>query len=215
MKRHHWTPGEIEQLKQAYADTPTAALSRQMGISVSSIYSKAGALGLKKSQAFHNSPASGRLTADDQRGKSHRFLPGHVPANKGVKGWDSGGRSHETRFKPGQRQGRANKLYQPIGTERISKDGYLERKINDDMPFQKRWRAVHILLWEESHGPLPTGYCLIFRNGEKTDIRLDNLELISRADNMRRNTIHRYPDSLKQTIRLAGKLRRSIHEKQD
>ncbi|MCP5428569.1 MAG: HNH endonuclease [Chromatiaceae bacterium] len=53
----------------------------------------------------------------------------------------------------------------------------------------------------------------MFRNGDKRDIRLANLELISRSENMRRNQIHRYPPELKQVMQLAGKLRRAIDEK--
>ena len=116
----------------------------------------------------------------------------------------------ETQFKKGHRGGKALEKYQPIGTERLSKDGYLERKVNDDMPLQRRWRAVHILLWESVNGVLPKNHCLIFRDGNKANITLDNLELITRAENMRRNTIHRYPPELKSAIRVVSKLKRTI-----
>jgi hypothetical protein len=58
----------------------------------------------------------------------------------------------------------------------------------------------------------------VFKNGNKQDVRIENLEMISRQELMRRNTIHRYPPALKEVIRLAGKLKRTIedaHEKQD
>lgn len=48
---------------------------------------------------------------------------------------------------------------------------------------------------------------------------IDNLELITRAERMRRNSIHRYPPELKSAIRVISKLKRTIqeveHEKQD
>ena len=65
--------------------------------------------------------------------------------------------SARTQFKPGVRQGRATALYKPIGSERISGEGYVERKIHDGMPMQSRWRAVHLLRWEQAHGPCRTG----------------------------------------------------------
>lgn len=42
--------------------------------------------------------------------------------------------SARTRFQKGQRTGRAAALYKRVGTERISKSGYFERKIHDRMP---------------------------------------------------------------------------------
>ncbi len=126
--------------------------------------------GIKKSAAY----------LDGKIGASGRFQKGFLPWNKGIK-FDSGGRSHETRFKPGNRGGKAVELYQPIGAERISKDGYLQRKVNDDMPRQKRWRGVHILVWEEANGPLPAGHAVTFRDGNKQHIALENLELLTRA----------------------------------
>jgi len=79
-------------------------------------------------------------------------------------GW-APGRMRETQFKPGVRQGVAVRLYKPIGHERLSKEGYLQRKIHDGLPRQSRWRAVHILVWEAANGPLPEGHAVAFRNG--------------------------------------------------
>lgn len=127
----------------------------------------------------------------------------------------------ETQFKKGVRGGVAVRLYKPIGTERISKDGYRERKTNDNLPLQARWRAVHLLLWEATHGLVPDGHALAFLNGDKRDIRLDNLECISRAELMARNSVHNLPKPLAATIQLLGALNRQIrrktrsHEEQD
>jgi hypothetical protein len=119
----------------------------------------------------------------------------------------------ETQFKKGVRQGVAVRLYKPIGTERISKDGYLERKINDELPPQRRWRAVHLVVWEAAHGPLPKGHVIVFKNGNKRDIRLENLECISRAALMVRNSVHNLPKPLAQAVQLLGALRRKINRK--
>lgn len=119
----------------------------------------------------------------------------------------------ETQFKKGERRGIAVELWKPIGTERISKDGYLERKVNNDLPLQRRWRAVHLILWEQAHGSVPKGHAVVFKNGNKSDIRLANLDLITRAELMRRNTIHNLPPDLKQVIQLTGALKRVIRRK--
>lgn len=106
---------------------------------------------------------------------------------KGVPSWSAGkklgtrGRSVETQFKPGQRTGRATALYKPIGTERVTRDGYVERKIHDGMPLQSRWRAVHLIRWEEANGPVPEGYCLKCLDGDKANTAPSNWVAVPRA----------------------------------
>ena len=209
--RRPWTPDEIETVRINYADWPTRLLAELLGRTAASVYVMAATLGLRKSPEYLASPSAARLRPGHNQGGATRFKRGQTPANKGLRrpGWGPG-RMRETQFKKGEMHGRAEALYQPIGAERISKDGYLERKINDDLPRQQRWRAVHLLAWEAANGPLPKGHCLAFRDGNRRNIALDNLDLITRAERMRRNTIHRYPPELKQTIRVAGKLRRAI-----
>jgi len=119
-------------------------------------------------------------------GRTGQFTPGQTPANKGKPCPDGVGGRHPnaraTQFKPGHgRTGFAVDLYKPIGTERISKDGYLERKIHDGRPLQTRWRGVHLINWEAANGPLPKGGCLKSRDGDKTNLDPANWMLIDRA----------------------------------
>lgn len=201
-------------MRREYPDTPTAELARALGRSACAVSARAAVLGLAKSAAYLASPAACRLRRDNSGGIPYRYPKGHVPANKGLRrpGWHRG-RMKETQFKRGVRQGVAVKLWKPIGTERISKDGYLERKINDDLPLQARWRAVHLIVWEAAHGPLPKGHAVVFVNGDKRDIRLENLALITRRALMARNTVHNLPKPLVQTIQLLGALNRKIRRR--
>ena len=210
-----WSAEEIEMLRRRYSEESTVTITAALGRSKNSVYITAGRLGLKKSAAYLASPAACRLRRGDNVGAAYRFKPGQVPANKGLRrpGW-APGRMRETQFKKGVRQGVARKLWKPIRTERVSKDGYLERKVNDDLPLHARWRAVHLTMWEEAHGPLPPGHVIAFTNGDKTDLRLDNFELITRADLMRRNMIHRLPPELKSAIMLKRSLMRIIRKKE-
>lgn len=113
-------------------------------------------------------------------GRSGRFEAGHVPVNKGRKGVCAPG-SETGWFRPGVRRGRAARLYQPIGTQRLSQDGYVERKIHDGLPMRARWRAVHRIRWEAVHGPVPDGHCLKCRDGDKTNTDPANWLAIPRA----------------------------------
>jgi hypothetical protein len=209
-----WSREDDSLLRDLYPDTPTAAVARRLKRTVAAVYGRADKLGLNKSAAYLASPAACRLRRGDHVGARFRFRKGHVPANKGLRrpGW-APGRMRETQFKKGERRGFAVRLYKPIGTERLSKDGYLERKVNDGLPLQARWRAVHLLVWEAAHGPVPRGHAIAFKNGDKRDVRLDNLQCISRRALMARNTVHNLPKPLAQTVQLLGALRRKINRK--
>ena len=207
--RIFWTNDQLAILRERYADTNTAEIAALLGMDIQRVYSKAHLLGLEKSEAYLASSEAHRL--DGKIGSATRFQKGMAAWNKGVKGLQLGGVA--TQFKPGHRGGKAAELYQPIGAERISKDGYLQRKINDDMPLQKRWRAVHIIVWEETNGPLPAGHAVTLKDGNKRNIAIGNLELLSRAQLMARNTVHNLPEELKDVIRLNGVIRRKIHGK--
>lgn len=119
-------------------------------------------------------------------GRDGRFQPGQESWNKGVpmEKWakpDVIDRMKNGQFKPGSRSGFAAKLWKPIGTERWSKEGYLERKINNDLPLKSRWRAVHLIRWEEVNGPIPKGHCLKSLDGDKTNTDPANWKVIPRA----------------------------------
>lgn len=214
MTRRPWSREDDTLLRRIYPDTPTAQVARRLKRTAAATYGRAGKLGLHKSPAYLASPAACRLRRGDQVGKRFRFQKGHVPANKGLRrpGW-APGRMRETQFKEGVRRGVAVRLYKPIGTERISKDGYLERKVNDGLPLQARWRAVHLVLWESLHGPVPAGHAVAFKNGDRTDIRPENLELLHRRTLMARNTVHNLPKPLASAVLLLGALRRKINRK--
>jgi hypothetical protein len=44
---------------------------------------------------------------------------------------------------------------------------------------------AHRMLWESANGPIPTGLTINHINGIKTDNRLENLECVSMAENIR------------------------------
>lgn len=118
-------------------------------------------------------------------GNDGRFTKGQATWNKGRPCAEGEGGRHPnakaTHFQKGQRRGVAVKLYKPIGTERMSKSGYLKRKIHDGMPLQSRWRAVHLLNWEQVNGPLPKGQCLKCLDGDRLNCDPANWIAIPRA----------------------------------
>lgn len=124
-------------------------------------------------------------------GRTGRFEPGQEPVNKGQACEPGRGGRHpnpcKTQFRAGERRGVALRLYKPVGTERLSKEGYLERKIHDGFPLQSRWRAVHIVRWEDSHGLVQPGHALKCLDGNRLNTDPANWEAISRGVLVRLN----------------------------
>lgn len=219
MQRRFWTDEQIAQLTNGYPDRETSALAREIGRPLESVYRKAAELGLKKSPAYMASDLSGRITRGrtDARMVATQFKKGQQSWNKGVKGICG---THEncrrTQFKKGSMSGAAQHNYVPIGSERLSKDGYLERKVTDDHPVPaRRWVGVHRLVWEAAHGPIPPGHVVCFLPGRRTadakHITLDALELVGRAELARRNhPVTRDPE-LAKLVQLKGAITRQIN----
>lgn len=210
-KRRFWTPDEDAVLLWLYPNMKTEHLAPYFDRSVRSLYQRATLLGVKKSAEWRGSDEACLLKRQSEVGEPYRFKPGHIPVNKGLRrpGW-APGRMAETQFKKGQMAGAALRKWKPVGTKRVSKDGYLEVKFRERDGRYGNWRGVHTMLWEEKHGPVPKGYALAFKDGDKTHIRLSNLELISRAELMRRNSVHNLPQELQVVIQLTGALKRKV-----
>lgn len=189
-----WTAAEDAELRRLYDTMPASAAAAALSRSKASIKNRVKKLGITKG---HNSGG---------------FPPGNVPWNKGAH-FIAGGRSAETRFRKGHLSCRALLLKQPVGALRINVDGYLERKINDDLPFIRRWRAEHLVLWEAVNGPLPAGHAVVFRDGDKTNIALENLECITCAELMRRNSHHNHGPEIAALVQLRGALSRQINRR--
>ena len=104
------------------------------------------------------------------------FYPkGHVPANKGKKGHHA----------PGSEKGWFQKGHIPVnhrqvGSERVDTDGYVWIKVKEP----NVWYPKHKVIWEAENGNVPDGYVITFLDGNKENIQLDNLALITMAESL-------------------------------
>ncbi len=209
--RHRWTRDQVEHLRQHYADTLTVDLAATLGIRASRILAKANELGLHKTTALIAETARRRTMTPGHGSLASRIQPGAVPWNKGIEGQRL---SIATEFKPGNRP----HTWVPVGSYRVNADGYLDRKVADEGGPNKRWQPVHRLLWIEAHGEIPAGHIVTFKPGRRTadlaQITLDAVELVTRAENMRRNSYHtNYPPELRSLVQVRGALNRTINRK--
>ena len=75
-----------------------------------------------------------------------------------------------------------------IGAERIDSKGYVMVKVAQGKN-QKNWQYKHILLWEKHNGPVPLGHVLLFADGNKRNVCLENLMLITKKQMVRLNQL--------------------------
>ena len=139
-------------------------------------------------QHFNLSLSVSQITAAAKNRKINNglnggFKPGNVPFNKGEKGLNYPG-MRATQFKAGH----CPRNYMPVGSERINTYGYTDVKIADP----RTWKAKHVLLWETAYGPVPKGHKLIFGDGDKRNITLDNLLLVTNGELAVMNKRHLY-----------------------
>lgn len=210
-----WTPAQRAILRKRYPDTHARKLIKPCGHPLSVVYREAARLGLKKSPKFRKAELARQGRRLKVAGRRHQFQKGQEPANKGLRrpGWHAG-RMRETQFRKGHFPANKDRDYYVIGALRVNADGYIDMRISFE-PGARGWRGLHLILWEDEHGPIPKKHCLRFRDGDRLNVCLDNLVMLSRAGNMGLNTIHHLPDELKSTINLLGQLKRRIREKQD
>ena len=123
-----------------------------------------------------------RARTKNPRPTPSRFQKGHTPFSKGKK-WDeymspeSQARSRMTTFKKGDTPHNT----QPLGSISIMA-GYWVMKVSHTGNQHQKWKFLHRLLWEKEKGPIPKGMNVVFRNGDRNDIRMENLMLMDRKE---------------------------------
>jgi len=200
--RAQWPDSEVAYLRERYPHVTAETIARVLGKTVNQVYRKAKQLELEKSAEFFASSASGRSNLAE-KGTSQRFQKGLVPWNKGKKGVTYDG-MQATQFKPGQRP--HNSV--PVGTVLKRPDGYLWVKLAEP----NEWTQVHRKNWQDVHGPIPPGKVLSFKDGNRANCAIDNLELITKRDVMLRNTLHNFPKEITQLIQLRAVVTRQINK---
>lgn len=208
--RTDFTAAEDKFIRDNYLTMPIKPLGDKIGRSYTGVMNRIKVLGLKLPQDIR-----------DQRKKIGQIKKGNVSFNKGKKQTEymsaqAIARTKKTRFKKGNA---------PHNTK--EKDGVITIR-NDRMKSGKLiqykyirlslgvWYPYHQHKWEKKYGKIPASHCLWFKDGNSLNCKLSNLELITRAENMKRNTIQRYPKEVQSSIKLLSKLNNTIktHEQQ-
>lgn len=199
-KTGFWNSERVERLKELYPNHTNEEIAQILGTTYSAVNGIAFKLRLFKSKEFKFQCAS----------KSF-FPKGHQPMNKGRKQTEYMSdaqieKTKATRFK----KGCIPKNHKEVGYERITRDGYIEVKTAEPNVFELK----HRLVWIEHNGEIPPGYNIQFKDGNKQNICIDNLYMISRSEQMKtQNSMYaRYPEDVQYLIKLKGALNRQINK---
>lgn len=116
-----------------------------------------------------------------RRSESSKFKKGSVPWNKG-KSYPTHPNARIRQFKNGHLP--HNTKHDGAIVIRTDNRG---RKMKHVRVALSKWEYLHRKIWKDVHGDIPKGHCVVFKNGNEMDCRLENLECVSRSELLQRN----------------------------
>lgn len=178
MKKYRkYTSEAIEFIKENYetmrCNDMVSILNEKynLNISLRSLYN------FKKTNGFVTKIPWNKGTKGLTRGNSGSFKKGHQPKNKGTKGIS---KPNKTSFK----KGNIPDNIREVGSERITKDGYIEIKVAEP----NVWKLKHRVFYEKYFGKIPKGKMVVFLDRNKQNLSIDNLECITKYENLIMNS---------------------------
>ena len=145
---------------------------------------------------------AGKFTGEES--KKFRYKKGQKPWNTGMK------------YSPiGCRKSQFPKGHKPVQT---GYDGEIRERYDAGRLYrfirisERNWIPLHVKNWMDVNGPVPSGFIVVFKNAAIPDREnIENLELISRQENMLRNTQYQWPPELRNAIKTLNKLKRQLN----
>lgn len=196
-----FTVDEDQFLKDNYLCIPAKRMSKMLGRSESAARQRMKLLGLvvpaetikkfkhdsqfsKGNPSFNSGKKQSEYMSEDaiERSKKNCFKSGHLP--------------HNTRsdFEISIREDNRGVKYKFI---RIG---------------LSKWIPLHRHNWIIANGEIKRDLKLIFKDGDTMNCDLENLELLTAAELMKRNSYHNYPQPIPKLIQLRGALNRRINK---
>jgi hypothetical protein len=194
------TPEKMKLLRELYPNTKNADIAQILGVTEYSIIAAGFRYKLRKTAEFKR-----------QCSEKGMYKKGQQPFNKGLNGKEYLSAEALAGMKATQfKKGTVPPNHKPAGYERVcAKDGYIYVKVAEGM---KQFRLKHRVIYEQHFGSIPKGYNVQFKDGNIRNFSPDNLELVSKKQNLQRNTVHNYPEEIVLMVHLRGVLNRQINK---
>ena len=156
--QHKWTDEEKEYLASIVKGSTYKEITEEMNDKFEYNFSEEQIKGMM----YRN-----KLTT----GTGGYFKKGSTPWNKGLKGYMG---ANKTSFKKGTIP--PNQV--PIGTESITKGGYIKVKVGEP----NKWKLKQRYIYEQHYGEIPNNYNVIFADKNIRNFDINNLVLVSKAE---------------------------------
>lgn len=203
-----WTEAEREIMIKEYPVNWVHDIAAKLNRSIRSIYACAREMKIEKCPVWMANVWKPKQIAHmHEIGVKNQWKKGHPSFNKGQKvSPEKYAKMSKTFYKKG------HKPYnlQDDGHERICVDGYIEVRLRAG-----KYSLKHRVVWEQHNGKIPDGMIIAFKDNNKQNTDITNLEMIDRKGLMARNTIARFPAEIHSTIKIIHKLKKQINEKQN
>jgi len=197
-----YTPEEDQYILDHYMTKPIKAIAAEMGRSWTGIMGRLRAMGLElPTEVRERNRQAGRFVPGQISHNAGKPLPEHIKAKLVATQFKKGNLPHNT-LMDGAISIREDKRGVPYKFIRIGLG---------------KWESLARYNYRQAHGPIPHGMVLIYVDGDSLNCELSNLKLITRKENMLRNSIQNYPSDIKQSIHTLSQLKKKIRhaEKQD
>ena len=156
--QHKWTDEEKEYLASIVKGSTYKEITEKMNDKFEYNFSEEQVKGMM----YRN-----KLTT----GTGGYFKKGSTPWNKGLKGYMG---ANKTSFKKGTIP--PNQV--PIGTESITKGGYIKVKVGEP----NKWKLKQRYIYEQHYGEIPNNCNVIFADKNIYNFDINNLILVSKAE---------------------------------
>lgn len=173
-------------------------------------YAKLGRKGLTDAlnAKFNTEFKQSQIVGYVKNNKINSGRTGHY--QKGVPSWSKGTKGVIKANSGSFKKGLVPHNVKPIGSERVSVDGYIEIKVKGS----KAWKLKHRIVYEQHFGKLKPGDVVRFKDDDQLNLEPGNLIKLSRAEHHFLNKLgySKADISLKPTLELIAKLQAKTSE---
>lgn len=192
-------------LMAKYMTVPVKPLAQEIGVSHCCLSNRMKQLGLVVPKELRQA-----------RKRKSLFKKGHTTFNKGLKQADFLSPEQIEKLKKTQFQ-KGHIPHNDLGRNgiiRVRKDTKTRAQYKYIRVSRGNWELLQRHNYRKYIGEIPDGHVVRFKNGNTLDCGPENLELITLAENARRNTeqFHSWPEPLKKAIRINNKLTKTLRE---
>lgn len=123
---------------------------------------------------------------------------------KGMESWNLRRKGYMGANRTSFKKGQIPHNHKPVGSERLSKYGYIEIKTKEPRTYELKHRVV----WQQHNGPIEKNQIITFIDNDPTNCSIENLMMITRQQALfiNRQKLHNHTGEVKQAVATLAQL---------